>query len=86
MTLCSSYGLATVIGHITSYVYGSLISALCVRTMRFLHLTDRLPHQGLPCSSVPLSQRTYAERQSAKLPDGKTRSRCFGFCWRGAAT
>ena len=26
---------------------GSLAGALCVRTMRFLHLTARLPYQGL---------------------------------------
>ena len=32
-------GLATAIGHITHTNLGSLASALCVRTMRFLHLT-----------------------------------------------
>lgn len=40
-------GLGTAIDCITSYESRKLHNALCVLTMRFLHLTTELPYQGL---------------------------------------
>lgn len=58
---------------------GSLAGALCVRTMRFLHLTARLPYQGL--SPVRLSHYVKEPLQGASLPTPReeTRSRYVGF-------
>ena len=61
---------------------GSLVNALCVRTMRFLHLAERLPYQGFfPVRLFHYVKERGARRRSQKLRCRRTlKSRVFGFC------
>lgn len=50
---------------------GSLAGALCVRTMRFLHLTARLPYQGFSLFVCPNMSKNVCRAPVCELPEGR---------------
>lgn len=66
-----SCGLVTAIGHITHTTLGSLVNALCVRTMRFLHLVERLPYHSFSMFVCSMMSKNVCRAPICKLPEGR---------------
>ena len=50
---------------------GSLAGALCVRTMRFLHLAARPPYQGFSLFVCPKMSKNHSRAPVCQLPEGR---------------
>ena len=77
LTLCSYAGLSPPSATLRRANLGSLVSALCVRTMRFLHLTERLPYQGLTLFVGSIMSKNVCRAPVCQTPFGDP----FAVCW-----